>query len=131
MGFALPNALPTIAARVDFPMPGSPDNKTRDPATTPPPRTRSSSPMVVALRSADLRSALSSLTTSAAFASATAEALPPVSPPLSLNVPQPPHSRHRPLHLSCCASHFEHVNIGSRNSFIADKREDQTRPPQS
>ena len=43
--------LHTCKRRVDFPIPGSPPTKTRDPLTTPPPNTRSSSSYPVFIRS--------------------------------------------------------------------------------
>ena len=38
------------SSRVDFPIPGAPPTSTREPATAPPPRTRSSSPIPVEKR---------------------------------------------------------------------------------
>ncbi len=59
-----------IVTSVDLPTPGSPPTSTSDPGTMPPPRTRSSSPIPVGIRSASSAETSASATTSRGCAGA-------------------------------------------------------------
>ena len=101
----------TSNKRVDLPTPGSPANKTTDPATRPPPRTRSSSPIPVGM---NLASAIStSLMGRALFrgvlpAILLREGADSSAGTLSSSVPQALQLRHCPSHLLDCQPHSEH-----------------------
>src|SRR3954470_12574059 len=102
------------SSSVDLPMPGSPPIRTRDPGTTPPPRTRSNSPMPVESRSETTVSmssynrgpavAASEYLDPAAAAAAPAPATAGVARSSTREF-QAPQSAQRPSHFDDCAPH--------------------------
>ena len=89
----------TCKSSVDFPIPGSPPTKTREPFTIPPPKTRSNSFSPVVSRSSRPVLISAIFTTSAFAASFRTFAGADLSITSSTKVFHPPHPGHCPIHL--------------------------------
>ena len=108
----------TCRSSVDFPMPGSPPTRTRDPGTIPPPSTRSSSRIpVLHLASSSADTSVSG-TTFASLTDSLTERDPAVVPfviPLSsfssTNVFHSPHAGHCPSHFASSCPQFWQKNM--------------------
>ena len=105
----------TCKSSVLFPIPGSPPTSDRDPGTTPPPRTRFSSPTPVSnRRSLSNGTSLRVAAVPAARLGRDARSAKPVaflaSPRTSsTKVLHSPHPGHRPSHLASVLPQFEHT----------------------
>ena len=90
--------------RVDLPMPGSPASSTTEPATSPPPSTRSRSGNPVRTRS------ISASPTEPSGSAAEGPAATAGGRETSWTVPHPPHAAHRPSHWAACCPQSRHAN---------------------
>ena len=107
-----------MEASVLLPIPGAPPSSTSDPGTSPPPKTRSSSPIPVSSRA--LRSALTARS-GVGFAAGRAAREDP--PPrtgfatLASSVFQPPQPGHWPVHASAVLPHSEQAYPGEERAM--------------
>jgi hypothetical protein len=92
--------------RVDFPIPGSPATRTREPGTTPPPSTRANSPMGSGQRVTSAAATAGSGTGWAPGFPARPTARTVGAGDISTRVFHSPQSGQRPIHFGCTAPHF-------------------------
>ncbi len=100
----------TSSNSVDLPTPGSPASRITAPGTTPPPSTRSSSPIPVGRDSASIADTLAIGVAGDDTGPAVIRAA--LGAPTSATVPQAWHSPQRPIHRGVVQPHSEHANAG-------------------
>src|SRR6476660_8903926 len=101
------NLAATSSSRVDLPTPGSPASRITAPGTTPPPSTRSSSPIPVGRDSASLAETLAIGIAGDVTGPSVIRAA--FGAPISATVPQAWHSPHRPIQRAEVQPHSEHA----------------------